>query len=255
MIVNMDEILYLPGMYRRERPSQAQQAETLLREWEFELRDRPIRPTICFSRKIGVGALEIADELSAMIGYRVIDREVLEYIARQSDLSEKTVAIFDERYPGKIRELLTRIFSQSGFGESDYTRHLFAAAITVAGVAPTIIVGRGTHLILPRDQVLAVRFIGSREYRIKRLAGILDIDEKTAAKKLDQVDREQRAFFAEAYGKKSASPYEFDLVIHCDHLGQPARAAQIVACAFEQKFGREAIDGALDAEKKSKKAS
>ena len=69
-------------------------------------------PTICFSRKIGVGALEIADILAEQTGYRVVDSEILEHIANQAKLSEKTVALFDERYPGQIGELLSFAFRE-----------------------------------------------------------------------------------------------------------------------------------------------
>ena len=48
-----------------------------------------IPPAICFSRKIGGGALEIADLLAEKINYRVVDRELLEHIAQDKDLSSK----------------------------------------------------------------------------------------------------------------------------------------------------------------------
>ena len=83
-------------------------------------------PTICFSRKIGVGALEVADILAEKIGYQVVDREILEYIANQGSLSEKTVSLFDERYPGKIRAFLSLAFEEKAFVSSDYTKHLFS---------------------------------------------------------------------------------------------------------------------------------
>nr|CAI78632.1 hypothetical protein [uncultured delta proteobacterium] len=35
---------------------------------------------------------------------------------------------------------------------------------------------------------------------------------------IDQLDKEQRDFFKKVYGKKDASPYEFDIVINCDYI-------------------------------------
>jgi cytidylate kinase len=103
----------------------------------------------------------------------------------------------------------------------------------------SIFVGRGAHLILPRDRVLAVRIICSNEYRIERLANILDVEENEAEKLLHQIDQEQRAFFKKVFGKKDASPYEFDMVINSDFITGPAEAAEIIACAFEEKFAAE----------------
>ncbi len=241
MTVYIGGIKYVPGTYAKKRPGAAEIADKYIREWDNVRleRARPgqeILPAICFSRKIGVGALEVADILAEKLNYRVIDREIIEHIANQAELSEKTVTIFDERYPGKLNEFLAFAFGEKSFIRSDYTRHLFRAIFAAAGLAPTIFVGRGAHLVLPRDRVLAVRFICSREYRVKRLSQILKVKAKEADSKLDQIDKEQRDFFKKAYGLKDASPYEFDMVINCDYISEPEWAAELVAQAFKNKF-------------------
>jgi len=195
-----------------------------------------ISPAICFSRKIGVGALEIADILAEKIGYRVADREVIEHIANNADLNKKNVDYFDEHYPGKINELSALLFREKSFIMSDYVRHLISAVFSMAGAEPTIFVGRGTHLILPQNSQLAVRFISSKAYRVRRLAEILNVEEKVAEKKIDEVDKGQRDFFKKVFGKKDASSYEFDMVINCDFITQPEWAAEIVFQAFKEKF-------------------
>jgi cytidylate kinase len=223
------------------RPGASELAESYIREWDRQrLENKEVEPkmksTICFSRKIGVGALEIADILAKKTGYRVVDREILEHIANKSKLSERTVALFDERYPGRIREFLSMTFGEKSFIESNYTRQLFSAVFSISHLGPTIFVGRGVHLLLPRETVLAVRLLCSKAYRIERLARILNVAEKEAEDKLDQIDKEQRDFFKRVYGKKDASPYEFDLVINCDHIKEPQWAAEIIAKALEEKF-------------------
>ena len=239
-------VKYMPGMYFKKGLSSAELTDRYIREWEnkrLEAKKREPKPdmppTVCFSRKIGVGALEVADILAERIGYRVFDRQILEKIARQARLREKTVALFDELYPGKMGEFGALLFGEKSFIKSDYARHLFKAVLSIAFLEPTIFVGRGTHLILPRDRVLSVRFIGGREHRIKRLARILNIKEQEADSKLYQIDREQRDFFKKVYGKKETSPYEFDLVINFDYLSKPQCASDVVAKAFQMKFGNE----------------
>jgi cytidylate kinase len=103
----------------------------------------------------------------------------------------------------------------------------------------SIFVGRGAHLILPRDRVLAVRIICSNEYRIARLADIFDVEETEAGKLLHKIDQEQRSFFKKAFSKKDASPYEFDLVINSDFITNPGGAAEVIKCAFKEKFSTE----------------
>jgi hypothetical protein len=56
---------------------------------------------------------------------------------------------------------------------------------------------------------------------------------------LHQIDHEQRAFFKKVFGRKDASPYEFDLVINSDFITEPSGAAEVIECAFKEKFAAE----------------
>ena len=237
---------YVSGTYIKEWPGAAELADRFFKRWEREKKETregsPKKfPCICFSRKPGVGALEIAVELAKRIGYRVIDREVLEHIAQKAGLGEKTASLFDEKYPGKMTEFLSFLFGENSFTKSDYTRHLFGAVVSFAELEPTIFVGRGTHLILPRDDVLAVRFISGRDTRRERIARLLDIDPKETENELKRLDSEQREFFSRVYGKKDASPYEFDITINRDFL----RDAQCAAAVVEESFKCKYTDAAL----------
>lgn len=135
-----------------------------------------------------------------------------------------------------MTEFAALLFGEKSFIMSDFTRRLFSTVYTLAEAEPTIFVGRGTHLILPRENVLAVRCISSREFRTKRVADILNVTENVARKELNKADAEQRKFFKKAYGKKDAAPNEFDLIINCDFMNNPEWAAEIVCQAFMTKF-------------------
>jgi len=243
---------YVPGMYVKKKPKTSESVDQYFREWEkktLETKKEPpapqMPPAICFSRKIGVGALEVADILAEKIGYRVVDREIIEYIAKKAKIREDTISIFDELYPGKMNEFIALLFGEKSFIKSDYSRHLFRAVLSIAYLGPTIFVGRGAHLILPRDRVMVVRFISDKQHRINRLHRLLEVKKKEAETKLSQVDKEQREFFKKVFGKKEASAYEFDVVINFDYIGDPQSSAAIVETAFLKKFGSEFAGGPL----------
>jgi len=240
---------YVPALLRKTRPDPAVAVHNYFREWEKRhLKLKRIRtkakfePAICFSRQIGVGVLETADMLAKKIGYRVIDREILEHIAKDKKLSEKTVEFLNEQYPDIITEYLSWIVGEKAFAKSESINALFRTILSFATLEPCIFVGRGAYLLLPREQILAVRFIASDEHRIKRLAKLLNMTEKEAANNLDQADKEQRLFFKHVYGKKSIIPDEFDMVINFDYIHKPRWAAEIVAQAFKEKFGKILVD-------------
>jgi len=243
---------YVPGMYVNMKPKTSESVDQYFREWEkktLETKKEPpaphMPPAICFSRKIGVGALEVADILAEKIGYRVVDREIIEYIAKKAKIREDTISIFDELYPGKMNEFIALLFGEKSFIKSDYNRHLFRAVLSMAYLGPTIFVGRGAHLILPRDRVMVVRFISDKQHRINRLHRLLEVEKKEAESNLSQVDKEQREFFKKVFGKKDAPSYEFDVVINFDYIGDPQAAAAIVETTFLKKFGSELAGGPL----------
>jgi cytidylate kinase len=235
---------FIPGTYAKPRPSASEMANRYIREWDEKHREKKVKgpqavvypPTICISRKLASGAVEIADLVAEKIGYRVVDQQILHHIATNASLSEKTVAIFDERYPGKIAELVTLAFGEKAFIKSDYTKHLFSSVYAIAALGPTIFVGRGVHLLLSREKVLAVRIISSDQFRVQRLISLMNIPKEEAAKQISELDRLQAAFFKEVFNKKDASPYEFDLVINCDYIRKPRSAAEIILSAFRSKF-------------------
>ena len=90
---------YRPGMYTPKRPRGMQLAENYFRELDRKLmeskkKEPEMPPSICFSRKIGVGALEIADILSEKTGHTVVDREILEHIVHRTKAEPKNRGLF-----------------------------------------------------------------------------------------------------------------------------------------------------------------
>lgn len=233
---------YKPGYYGKKRPTAAAWVDGYFKEWSQEQGKKKkmelvIHPSICFSRQIGVGALEIADVLSEIINFRVVDREILEHMAMETNVTKKVLELYDERYPGKMSELFSMLISEKTFIKSDYARQLVKTVTALASTEPTIFVGRGTHLILPRKNILSVRLICSKEYRSVRLANMMKIGRSEAETKLNIIDIEQHEFFKTVFHKKETTLDEFDLVINRDHLDGAFQAAKIIETAFEQKFG------------------
>jgi hypothetical protein len=232
-------------MYAARRPAAAEIAGMYIKAWEQKhFASKPkadlkteLYPAICFSRKIGVGALEIADILAKKIGSRVADKLIIEEMANNSSVKKETVDFFDERYPGRVAELATLLFGEKSFIMSNYMHGLMGVLYALAMSEPTIFVGRAAYLLLPRDRALSVRFICSKPYRAKRIAKIMKISANEAEKKLQELDKEQSDFFKKLAGKKEPVPEDFDLLINCDVISRPEWAADIVAAAFRSKFG------------------
>ena len=235
---------YLPGDYGQERQLPADWADIHIKNRDMlpckktkPLPPNAIYPCICFSRQIGVGALKIADLLARRLPMRVVDREVLEFMTQEKDLTNRAEIFFNETHPGAVDALLSSVLSQRPFLKGDYALQLAKNATVLAGLEPTIFVGRGIHLILPRQSVLAVRVIADKEYRVSRLSRMFGITVQKAEKQIDRLDQEQTAFFKKNYNHNDADPEKFDLVINKKYLPDESQAMEIISCAFEHKFG------------------
>lgn len=237
-----NDTVYPPGYYGKKMMSASDWAGTQIKQWERaqaerkKVKDFSQKHCICLSRGIGAGALEVADILSEMTGYRVIDKEIIEHMAKDSSLTEKIIKFFDERFPGKMNELLVALSIEKKFFKTDYVKQLAKTVTALSHTEPTIFVGRGTHLILPRHTILSVQLTCSRKHRIEKLVNILSIDKSEAEKRINMIDEEHHEFFKAVYLREKISSDEFDLIINMDHMRSKDQVAKIVANAFEQKF-------------------
>ncbi|MFZ5562603.1 MAG: AAA family ATPase [Thermodesulfobacteriota bacterium] len=250
MTANTSHNSQVPWEYVRKHRRKGTEIDQMIggyiHDWERQKTGKkpsPIKPdmppTICFSRPIGCGVMEIADILAKSLGYRVVDRDILEHVGKEAALSDRAVRFFNEQYPDIITQYLMMMAGDKAFDMSKTTKQLFSAIFSIANLSPTIFIGRGAYLVLPRDRTLTVRFICSRGPRIKRIAQAYGMNEAEADKQLTMIDKEQRDFFKAVYRKETQSPEEFDMVINCDRITEPAWAAGIVKTAFEHKFGKE----------------
>lgn len=238
---------YRPGMYHETMPKIYDLIESAFKEWREEKKKASRnQPLICISRKIGVGSYEIAEIVAKKINYRVYDREILEYMMLSADVNKELTDFLDERCPSGVETLLAKLFKEKVFKHED-AKLLFRTIFTIADLGPSIFVGRGAHLVLPRDRVLAVRLTCSNDYRNRRLARMLKISETAASLRLAHLDVEQKNFFKNVYNLKTAPKEEFDMVLYMDYFNNPYAAAAIIAFAFENKFGVNMPAGSRDA--------
>lgn len=145
---------YFPGMYLESMPKVYDMIETAFKEWKKEQKTTVSQaPVICISRKIGVGSYEIAKITADMIHYRVYDREIIEYLIKTRKVDKAVAKFIDKRCLSGFENLLAKVFREKVF-KREYAKFLFQTIFTIANLGPC----RGTHLVLPRDCVLAIRF-------------------------------------------------------------------------------------------------
>jgi len=161
----------------------------------------------------------------------------LEYLANRKGADPMLAAFIDEQSLGEMEDVFAILFGVKMYAKSEYSRLLFRAIFSFAALGPAIFVGRGAHRILPRERVLAVRLICSDNFRVARIAGMLNISESDAFLRLKRLDEDQQRFFKKIYGLTEEPPEEYDITINRDFFKDPAQVAEIVKTVFVQKFG------------------
>jgi hypothetical protein len=220
----------------------SRRAERQMRTWALSLQmpERPtlgpaalhrlIHPYVAISREAGIDADAFAHELSARLGWQVLDREVLDFLAEDKKWSRYALECVDERPASWFTETLGKWLDRTLVTQAEYLRalaHVFALA---AQHQSTVFVGRGAQFILPRESGLAVRLIASRAVRANNVVAERHCTRLTALRLIAKQDAERRQFIQSHYHHDVADPALYDMVINLDHFSTEAVVTTIETC-------------------------
>ena len=107
-------------------------------------------PVVTISRGMGSGAQIIARKLAQDLGWSLWDKELLDAMAENADVSKRVVEAFDEH---TISEL--ELFARSALGDYEmggflHHKQLAKAVAAIGKLGNAIILGRGANFLLPK---------------------------------------------------------------------------------------------------------
>ncbi len=185
---------------------------------------------ITIARELGSLAEEISSELSAITGYRNINKEALE--ARLSamapfGLSDEKRQKFDEKKPG---------FWASLSQERDtYLHFLKTAVLEEAAAGPCILVGRGAGAILKGlPNLLNLRLTSPLSIRIERIKSLYSCTDKTALELIERSDHDRRGFHKYFFAVNWEDAREYDVCLNTGALS--ARKGASILSAMIGKY-------------------
>lgn len=192
---------------------------------------------VLISREAGAGGSDIAVSVAKLLGWEVLDHEIIDYMVEHYGASPKLLEAIDERRSPWLTEIVNS-WSRDAGGMPSMTyvhrlQELFRLAATRGKV---VIVGRGARFMLPRDGGLSVRIIAPLENRIVNMATARGISVEQASQVVRKLDREREAFVREYFHHSADDPQFYDLIVNSEQLGIE-RAADLVAHAMRQRDG------------------
>lgn len=154
---------------------------------------------ITIGREFCTGGLDIAREVARRLGGPMYDKELITLAAKESGLSEQTIAAGEKRPSGS---LLYNLYTMgSDLPLSDQVFVIQSQIIRgLADKGPCVIVGRcGDYVLRGRNDVLRVFLHAPLEFRRRRAqaegAVPADADERTANALLEKEDRRRAAYY------------------------------------------------------------
>jgi cytidylate kinase len=168
----------------------------------------PIR-IVTVSRDYGSGGAEVARLIGRALGWRVIDRALIEEVARRIQAPEAEIAAMDE-HVGGIVERIGGLFAR-GIPESPVSGGL-PDPDAIAGVVravlrdaldslPFVVVGHGSQCYYSRrEDALRVRIVAPFRDRVRRVAARRGLTLEAAERETESRDTERRRYIRHHYG-------------------------------------------------------
>lgn len=195
-----------------------------------------IHPYVAISRESGVDGGEIAKLVAAKCNWKVLDRELLDFMAEQYHWSRIALELVDERTASWFHEMFGNWLDQQSVSQAEYVSRLGRILLMAAQHESTVFVGRGAQFILPRDVGLSVRIIAPKQLRIKRIIERLECSPGAAEKFIDETDKGRADFVWRYFRHDVADPHLYDLVISLQHTSRDA-AADLILNDYKLRFG------------------
>ncbi len=155
---------------------------------------------VTLTRQSGSLGDEIGMLIARRLGYTFYDRKEIERRIIEKGLPKEELQKYDERKP--------RFIDRFRKTRDKYLNYLSMVILEIAQKNNCVIIGRGAFLFL-RDMPnhLTLRFVSTKQERIKHIKGLVHIDsDKVAEKMLRDSDRKQFAFYK--------SCFRYDLLDH-----------------------------------------
>lgn len=227
----------------------AKSAEQQMRSWVIglEVRDRlqqdravsqlprEIHPCVVISREAGAGGSEVARQVGQKLGWQVLDKELLNYMADHYKLPKDMLEFVDETTSNWLHEVFGKWLDRHLVSQSEYVRHLGRMVLMAARHASSVFVGRGVQLLLPREKRLSVRTVAPLSQRVARVMQQRQLDHDEAKKYITDVDEGRSDFVQRYFHHDVRDPYLYDLIINTESI-EPEAAAELIVSQCRRRF-------------------
>ena len=204
---------------------------------------------VTVSRQYGAGGFRVARALADALGFRLVDREVVEEAAKRIGLDPDVARARDERAPALVEEIGMALAGAGPWvgGPPAYMpppsvddRSLANATRTVIAslgeAGGYVILGRGGQAVLKDDPgACHISLVGDVSDRARRIMEWQSVDEREALARCQRVDADRAGYVRRFYGVDIRDPGLYDCVLNTSRLTLEG-AATVAVAAAKHKF-------------------
>jgi cytidylate kinase len=189
----------------------------------------PAAVTLAISREAGSRGGSIARRLGRRLGWQVYNQELLEFLCANEAARQSVLADVPAAAAGWVAAQLDRVRQDRGIDPHAEGGEMPRLILSLAARGQAVLVGRGAGFYLPRESSLHVRVVAPLADRIAHMADWSRLTREQAAEQVRLRDERRAEFLLRHFGRRTADPYDFDLVINSGLLSEETCADVIVA--------------------------
>lgn len=168
---------------------------------------------ITITREFGAGGGELGRRVAELLGWDVLDRELLHEAAKLEHVPDADLERLDE----KSVDVADRFKLQPP--HQKYIHGLTEAVRQAADRGNVILVGRGArHLLGDTLKAFHLRLVAPKPWRAQRMAKREGLSEEAALARCTEVDRTRDRFTRYFFGAAANQPAQYDLTINSSRI-------------------------------------
>ncbi|MBF0589902.1 MAG: cytidylate kinase-like family protein [Magnetococcales bacterium] len=191
-------------------------------------------PLVTVSRFFGAQGTEVSRLLAERLGVQLYDRELLKAVAMEAKADPAVMEQLDEKVTGLVDDVMQSFLNKRGGTSKDmFYRAMIKVVLGIGQANGGVIVGRGAHLLLPRQKAFRLRIDGSMQKCAERVAGNLHIRKRRAKELIEQTNKDRERFTRKIYETYPVESTYYDMLISTDYFS-PAQVVNIVVTAMRE---------------------
>ncbi|HEX3928585.1 MAG TPA: cytidylate kinase-like family protein [Gemmatimonadales bacterium] len=201
---------------------------------------------ITISREYGAGGSFVAARVAEQLGWRVVDSQLLEEVAKRAGLTTDEVREREERGPTFVERLALALAAETprvlgkapDVPEKEEARlvKITEQVLAEAAADHVVLVGRAAVAVIgDKENALHVKLVGSVEYRAQVIADREKLTFEEAQRRVRDVDAHRASYHRQYYSRDWTDPRNYHLVLNTGWLG-PARAADVIVACIRLRY-------------------